>query len=61
MKVTLEYTLPEETDEYETAMNGLKYKMAFEEVWERLIRAAFKHGFSNEKLNQLQKIGRAHV
>lgn len=53
MKVTLEYNLPEETSEYEDAMNGTKYKIALDEAWNIVFRPGMKHGYYDERLNKL--------
>lgn len=43
MKATLEYTLPEETHEFEIACNGGKYRAIVSEIKESL-RTWKKHG-----------------
>lgn len=53
MKVKLEFQLPEEMEEYESAMNGSRYKYQLDEVWERLLRQPFKHGYRDQELQEL--------
>ena len=53
MKGTLTYKLPEESEEFSTALNGWKYKHAMEEVWQKVFRPYFKHGYGSEELNRL--------
>lgn len=50
MKAILEYTLPEETDEYEHAMNGSLYLFAIQE-FDNHLRSELKY---NENLNEEQ-------
>ena len=38
-------------EEAKIAMNGTNYLVALEEVWERVFRPNFKHGYSNEILD----------
>ncbi len=53
MKGILTFNLPQEDEEFQTAQNGIKYKVALEEVWERVFRPLHKHGYGNEKLQKL--------
>ncbi len=53
MKAILEYQLPEEMDSYEDAMNGTKMRIALDEVWNQAFRPRHRHGYSNQRLNQL--------
>lgn len=53
MKVTLEFELPQETEEYKLAMDGAKTRIALDDVWEKIFRPEFKHGYPNERLNEL--------
>lgn len=45
MKATLSFNLPEERDEFETAVNAGKYKSALWEISQRVFRPARKHGY----------------
>lgn len=51
MKATLEFNLPEEREEFETAQQAWKYKAALEEMWERIFRPRHKHGYGIENLD----------
>lgn len=53
MKAILEFTLPEEREEFITAQKGVDYKIALDEMWSKVFRPAFKHGYSDEELNKL--------
>ena len=53
MKATLEFNLPEDQEEYEDAINGVKYKMALDAVWEKIFRPRHKHGYDNPTINEL--------
>ena len=44
MKAILNYNLPEEREEFETALNGWKYKLTLDEMWDVLFRPRHKHG-----------------
>lgn len=45
MKATLSFNLPEERDEFETAVNAGKYRSALFEIAQRVFRPARKHGY----------------
>lgn len=47
MKITLEYTLPEEREEFNLAKNGSDYYLALTEFAE-LLRKYRKHGLPND-------------
>ena len=47
MKATLTYTLPDELEKYEMAMNGIKYSCATSD-FEQVLRTAYKHGYIGE-------------
>ena len=53
MKATLSFNLPEERDEFETAVNAGKYKAALWEISQRVFRPARKHGYSNPHIQKL--------
>lgn len=53
MKAILEFTLPEEREEYEDAVNGSKYRYQLNEVWEKVFRPFYKYGYEDEKLNEI--------
>ena len=55
MKVTIEFQLPEETEEHLDALKGSIYKYKLEGVWDKLFRPRHKHGYQNERLNTLLK------
>ena len=52
-KAMLKFNLPEESEEFDSAFNGWKYKLYFEEVWQNLFRPRHKHGYPNARLNEL--------
>jgi hypothetical protein len=53
MKSQLIFELPEEQEAFDDAVNGTKYKDQIEEIWQRVFRPAYKHGYSHERLNEL--------
>lgn len=53
MKVTLEYNLPEEHEEYALAMEGARNKGKLEDLWEQIFRPRHKHGYPNQELHKL--------
>lgn len=53
MKAKLEFNLPEEREEYEAAVNGARNQLRIEDIWEELFRPRHKHGYNNERLQQL--------
>ena len=52
-KASLSFSLPEEQESFDAALNGWKYKAAVEDIWQNVFRPRYKHGYG--------KIGRAHV
>lgn len=53
MKATLSFNLPEERDEFETAVNAGKYKGALWEISQRVFRPARKHGYGDSGIQML--------
>lgn len=53
MKAILEFNLPEDTEDFKVAQKGMEYKLALEDVWNEVFRPNFKHGYSNEVLQEL--------
>ncbi len=53
MQVIIKFDGCEEREEYETALNGWKWKNRFEEVWQQCFRPQHKHGFVYPRLNEL--------
>lgn len=51
MKTILEFNLPEEKEDLQDALNGTKHKHMFAEIWQKMFRPYYKHGFSSENLN----------
>jgi hypothetical protein len=52
-RATLSFSLPEEREEFEDAQNGWKYKSQVEEIWNKVFRPYFKHGYPDQELNEL--------
>ena len=52
-QVTLTFNRYTEREELDSALNGWKYKAAFEEVWQKLFRPRHKHGYSNQVIERL--------
>ena len=54
MKAILEFDLDDVDDRqaFDDAVNGTKYKIQIDEIWERLFRPSYKHGYDNELLNK---------
>ena len=52
-KCTLEYTLPEDQDDLDAALNGARYKHALWDVSQEVFRPARKHGYSDPRIQQL--------
>lgn len=53
MKATLTFNLPEERDEFETAVNAGKYRAALWEIGQQVFRPARKHGYSDARIQAL--------
>lgn len=54
-KAILEFNLPEENEEFNHATNGSKYKNQIEELWQHMFRPRHKHGYINDRINELLK------
>ena len=52
-KVILEYNLPEDQEDFETAMQGASAKIALSEIDNQVFRPAQKHGYSDEAIRAL--------
>jgi hypothetical protein len=50
---TLRFKLPEEQQEFETAVHAVSYRAAVEEIWQKLFRPRHKHGYSQSQINLL--------
>lgn len=53
MKATLSFNLPEEKDEFDTAVNAGKYKAALWEISQRVFRPARKHGYADARIQSI--------
>ena len=58
MKVTLEFNLPEEREEYNDAINGTKSIAILDEFSERILRSGYKYGNFPEKIRSLVESGK---
>lgn len=52
-KATLSFSIPEEQDDFKDAMNGWRYRNQVEEIWNKVFRPYYKHGYSDQELNKL--------
>lgn len=52
-KCILEYTLPEDKEDLDCAINGSTYKHAIWEVSQQVFRPARKHGYSDPRIQSL--------
>jgi len=52
-KATLSFSIPEEQDDFNDAMNGWRYKNQIDEIWNTVFRPYYKHGYSDQELNKL--------
>ncbi len=56
MKAKIEFNLPEEQEDFETAVNAYKYRQLVIEL-DRLLRGKIKHGeYQEETYDQLQEV-----
>lgn len=53
MKAHLTFNLPEETEEFRDALHGTKYRAAIDEIWNKVFRPYFKHGYADAEINKL--------
>lgn len=52
-KHIIEFNLPEEQEELESAMNGWRAEVKLENIWQKTFRPRHKHGYSNDRINKL--------
>lgn len=52
-KATLSFFLPEEQEEFETATKASEYKSALWDTGQEIFRPARKHGYSDQKIQDL--------
>lgn len=52
-KVTLSFSLPEETEEMQTAIDAAKLAITLSDIQNEVFRPSWKRGYSNEELNKL--------
>lgn len=52
-KATLEFSLPEEQEEFETATKAADYKLALWDVAQEIFRPARKHGYSDAAVQKV--------
>lgn len=55
MKAILEFTLPDEQEEFSTAVKGIDMSIALHEIRNRIFRPARKHGYPLPALADLMK------
>lgn len=53
MKAVLEFTLPDEKEEFDDASNGSIYKGFIDDIGSHIFRPARKHGYSEPQISQL--------
>jgi hypothetical protein len=52
-KGILEFNLPEEQDEFETASKAYQYRIALESIYSDIIRSRIKYGYSETTIDEL--------
>jgi hypothetical protein len=52
-KGILEFNLPEEQDEFETASKAYQYRIALESIYSDIIRPRIKYGYSETTIDEL--------
>lgn len=52
-RATLSFNIPEEKEDFNDAMNGWKHRYQVEQIWEKVFRPYYKHGYRDEELNKL--------
>jgi cell division septum initiation protein DivIVA len=52
-KGILEFDLPEEQDEFETATNAYSYRIALDDIYNNIIRQRTKYGYSETTIDEL--------
>lgn len=53
MKATLSFSLPEEQQEFSNAVQGSSLRAAIDDIQMEVFRPARKHGYRNERIQQL--------
>ena len=52
-KITIKYDLPEEREEFDAAHKGMDYKIALDDIYDKLFRPRHKHGYPDSRLDKL--------
>lgn len=52
-KAILEFNLPEEQEEFDTAVKAIDYKLALWDIAQDIFRPARKHGYPEERIQKL--------
>lgn len=60
MKVIMEFQLPDEQEEFNTASKGADYKLALWDVAQEVFRPARKHGYSEARINDALALCNEH-
>ena len=58
--IILKFDLDEEREAYENALNGWKYKVALDDIWNTVFRPRHKHGYSEDRINDLLTDPKCH-
>ncbi len=53
MKAHLTFNLPEEQEEFKDAVEGTKYKVKLEDIWNELFRPYYKHGYADAEIQTI--------
>lgn len=53
MKGILVFKLPEDQEEFETAVDAMRYRIATDEIYEKVFRPYYKHGYGDAEIEKL--------
>lgn len=59
-KVSMHFDLPEEREDFESALYGADYKIALWDIAQEIFRPARKHGYSEANINDALSICNGH-
>jgi hypothetical protein len=52
MKGILVFKLPEEQEEFETAVNAMGYRIVVDEIYDKVFRPYYKHGYGDAEIEK---------
>lgn len=49
----MRFKMPEQREEFENAHNGSKYRAQVDDIWDKVFRPFYKHGYGDSEFDKL--------